>query len=235
MAEHAARQVESPAASEPPARVTFSRVWQEFTKYVDVHAFDQEQAAALLQLAIDLCDQGRGRGSLRLEWPNIYAAVATLSRTDSETLHARLTIGFSPAEFKWMLQNKALYTWHSQPVRFQRCLQCMVAKLGEVKRDHDPPAQSCAPNGQCCVPCLSKASLVMIEGPLYPRMMSRFAGQCGSSAEKTCWSCRSRLTDAPPGQTASQGAQLSKWLPAHCLCVLQKCHVAEPMTYGVTR
>lgn len=111
--------------------------WQEFTAYVGQYDHDREQAAALLQLAVELSDQGRGKASLRLEWRNVYAAVATLTRTDSETLHARLTVGFSPAEFKWMLQNKAVYTWHSQPVRFQRCLQCMVAKLGTTNTRSD--------------------------------------------------------------------------------------------------
>lgn len=129
---------EQPGASRQPgspppgfgATAGAGRRWQEFVAVVGQHAYDREQAAALLQLAVELVDESRGRASLRLEWRNIYAAVATLTRTDSETLHARLTVGFSPAEFKWMLQNKALYTWHSQPVRFQRCLQCMVAKLG---------------------------------------------------------------------------------------------------------
>lgn len=105
--------------------------WQEFALYVGGHEYNREQAVALLQLAVDTAEPGSAKKSVRLQWRNIYAAVATLTRTDSETLHARLTIGFSPAEFKWMLQNKALYTWHSSPVRFQRCLQCMVAKLGE--------------------------------------------------------------------------------------------------------
>ena len=124
------KQPESPSRTDLDATAEFTRRWQDFTAYIGQHEYDREQAAALLQLAVELADQGRSRASLRLEWRNIHAAVATLTRTDSETLHARLTIGFSPAEFKWMLQNKALYTWHSQPVRFQRCLQCMVAKLG---------------------------------------------------------------------------------------------------------
>lgn len=104
--------------------------WQEFAAYIGDYDHNQDQALALLQLAVKIAEPGSAKKSARLEWPNIYAAVATLTRTDSETLHARLTIGFSPVEFKWMLQNKALYTWHSNPVRFQRCLQCMVAKLG---------------------------------------------------------------------------------------------------------
>lgn len=104
--------------------------WQEFVTYVGDHDYNQEQATALLQLAVQIADPGSARKGARLEWQNIYAAIATLTRTDSQILHARLTIGFSPAEFKWMLQNKELYTWHSSPVRFQRCLQCMVAKLG---------------------------------------------------------------------------------------------------------
>lgn len=103
---------------------------QEFVTYIGDHDHNQEQAIALLQLAVETAEPGSAKKSARLEWPNVYAAIATLTRTDSETLHARLTIGFSPVEFKWMLQNKAVYTWHSNPVRFQRCLQCMVAKLG---------------------------------------------------------------------------------------------------------
>ena len=104
--------------------------WRDFVAYIGDHDYNQEQAIALLQLAVKTAEPGSAKKSARLEWQNIFAAVATLTRTDSETLHARLTIGFSPVEFKWMLQNKALYTWHSSPVRFQRCLQCMVAKLG---------------------------------------------------------------------------------------------------------
>ena len=136
----ASRQPESPLGVGLSASAEFARRWQEFATYIGQHDHDKEQAAALLQLAVDMADQPRGKASLRLEWRNIYAAVATLSRTDSETLHARLTIGFSPAEFKWMLQNKALYTWHSQPVRFQRCLQCMVAKLGTTVSSSTQPS-----------------------------------------------------------------------------------------------
>ena len=108
--------------------------WQEFVAYIGDHEYNQEQATALLQLAVQVAEPGSPKKGARLEWQNIYAAVATLTRTDSETLHARLTIGFSSVEFKWMLQNKALYTWHSTPVRFQRCLQCMIAKLGRSCR-----------------------------------------------------------------------------------------------------
>ena len=104
--------------------------WPQFEQYVGNHDYSREQAIALLQLAVDTAEPGSAKKGARLEWQNIYAAIATLTRTDNETLHARLTIGFSPAEFKWMLQNKALYTWHTSAVRFQRCLQCMVAKLG---------------------------------------------------------------------------------------------------------
>ena len=152
------KQPESPSRTDLDATAEFTHRWQEFTAYIGQHEYDREQAAALLQLAVELADQGRSRARLRLEWRNIHAAVATLTRTDSETLHARLTIGFSPAEFKWMLQNKALYTWHSQPVRFQRCLQCMVAKLGMVKvRNSQNARTSYVPLlcsfKPCCAPC----------------------------------------------------------------------------------
>ena len=33
-------------------------------------------------------------------------------------------------EFRWMLHDRHLYTVHKVPVRFQRCLACMVAKQG---------------------------------------------------------------------------------------------------------
>ena len=33
-------------------------------------------------------------------------------------------------EFRWMLHDRQLYTVHKVPVRFQRCLACMVAKQG---------------------------------------------------------------------------------------------------------
>ena len=33
-------------------------------------------------------------------------------------------------EFRWMLHDRGLYTVHKVPVRFQRCLTCMVAKQG---------------------------------------------------------------------------------------------------------
>ena len=130
MAEHAGRallSVPAEPASSPCSEE--ARRWSDFVDYVRDHEYDREQAEALLQLAVVTAEPS-SKKTVRLQWRNIYAAVATLTRTDSETLHARLTIGFSPAEFKWMLQNKALYTWHSSPVRFQRCLQCMVAKLG---------------------------------------------------------------------------------------------------------
>ena len=129
--QHAARSLLSapaePGSSAPGGLPT---KWQDFVDYVGNYDYNKEQALALLQLAVDTAEPGSAKKRARLEWHNIFAAIATLTRTDSETLHARLTIGFSPAEFKWMLQNKALYTWHSSPVRFQRCLQCMVAKLG---------------------------------------------------------------------------------------------------------
>ena len=130
MAEHAGRALLSvPAESAINPSTEQAKRRSEFVDYVREHNYDREQAEALLQLAVDTAEPS-SRKSVRLQWRKIYAAIATLTRTDSETLHARLTIGFSPAEFKWMLQNKALYTWHSSPVRFQRCLQCMVAKLG---------------------------------------------------------------------------------------------------------
>lgn len=120
----------SSADSASTADEELSKRLQEFVAYIGDYDHSQEQAIALLQLAVQTAVPGSAKKSARLEWPNVYAAIATLTRTDSETLHARLTIGFSSVEFKWMLQNKAVYTWHSNPVRFQRCLQCMVAKLG---------------------------------------------------------------------------------------------------------
>lgn len=189
-----------PADATSSADSEVAKRLKEFVAYVGSHAYSREQAVALLQLAVDTAEPGPAKKSIRLEWRNIYAAIATLTRTDSETLHARLTIGFSPAEFKWMLQNKALYTWHSSPVRYQRCLQCMVAKLGAL--------------------CSTPASLPWLLGSLSRLFKGRIwqtnldksivastAGQCGSNAEKTCWSCRSRLTDAPPGQLASTGSK----------------------------
>ena len=129
--QHATRSLLSvpaePAGSAPGG---LAERWPQFAAYVGNHDYSREQAIALLQLAVDTAEPGSAKKGARLEWQNIYAAIATLTRTDNETLHARLTIGFSPAEFKWMLQNKALYTWHTSAVRFQRCLQCMVAKLG---------------------------------------------------------------------------------------------------------
>lgn len=130
--QHDARTAFSaPAESASTSDSELGRRLEDFLAYVGNHEYSRGQAVALLQLAVGTAEAAPTKKSIQLQWRNIYAAIATLTRTDSETLHARLTIGFSPAEFKWMLQNKALYTWHSSPVRFQRCLQCMVAKLGE--------------------------------------------------------------------------------------------------------
>lgn len=180
--QHAARTALSvPAESASTADSELDKRLEDFVAYVGNHEYSRGQAVALLQLAVNTAEPAPTKKRLQLQWRNIYAAIATLTRTDSETLHARLTIGFSPAEFKWMLQNKALYTWHSSPVRFQRCLQCMVAKLG----------------------------------------------QCGSSAEKTCWSCRSRLTDAPSGQLASSGNALRP--PRNIALTMAKTAAKQPI------
>ncbi|KAA6429110.1 MAG: hypothetical protein FRX49_01220 [Trebouxia sp. A1-2] len=133
--QHDARTAFSaPAESASTSDSELGRRLEDFLAYVGNHEYSRGQAVALLQLAVGTAEAAPTKKSIQLQWRNIYAAIATLTRTDSETLHARLTIGFSPAEFKWMLQNKALYTWHSSPVRFQRCLQCMVAKLGNALR-----------------------------------------------------------------------------------------------------
>ena len=133
MAEHHAGRSLLSVPAEPAGSTSgkIAKRWPEFQAYLGSHDYNREEALALLQLAVKTAEPSSAKKGARLEWQNIYAAVATLTRTDSETLHARLTIGFSPAEFKWMLQNKALYTWHTSAVRFQRCLQCMVAKLGK--------------------------------------------------------------------------------------------------------
>ncbi|DBB05642.1 TPA: hypothetical protein ACH3X1_012259 [Trebouxia sp. C0004] len=133
--QHAARTaLSAPAESASTSDSELGKRLHEFIAYVGNNEYSRGQAVALLQLAVNTAEAAPMKKSIQLQWRNIYAAIATLTRTDSETLHARLTIGFSPAEFKWMLQNKALYTWHSSPVRFQRCLQCMVAKLGNALR-----------------------------------------------------------------------------------------------------
>ena len=64
-----------------------------------------------------------------------------------------------------MLHDRQLYTVHKVPVRFQRCLACMVAK----------------------------------QGP------------CGD--HKATWLCRSRLTDAPPGDNVQNGMHKAQHLP----------------------
>ena len=132
MQQHGCGAIFQHSSAEPASSTNeeLNKRLQEFLAYIGDYDHSQEQAIALLQLAVKTAEPGSAKKSARLEWPNVYAAIATLTRTDSQTLHARLTIGFSPVEFKWMLQNKAVYTWHSNPVRFQRCLQCMVAKLG---------------------------------------------------------------------------------------------------------
>ena len=63
-------------------------------------------------------------------------------------------------EFRWMLHDRHLYTVHKVPVRFQRCLACMVAKQGPCG-DHkatwlcrsrltDAPPGVDVQNGQSC-------------------------------------------------------------------------------------
>ncbi|KAL3154588.1 hypothetical protein ABBQ32_014039 [Trebouxia sp. C0010 RCD-2024] len=42
----------------------------------------------------------------------------------------RQALGAGELEFRWMLHDRQLYTVHKVPVRFQRCLACMVAKQG---------------------------------------------------------------------------------------------------------
>ncbi len=105
--QHAARTaLSAPAESASTSDSELGKRLKEFLAYVGIHEYSRGQAVALLQLAVSTAEAAPTKKSIQLQWRNIYAAIATLTRTDSETLHARLTIGFSPGR-------KALPAEHS--------------------------------------------------------------------------------------------------------------------------
>lgn len=99
-------------------------LWERLEKST-THPLHRSRASELFLEVLALQDAGT-----EIDWPSIYCAITTLTRLDKGCLQARLAVGCSELEFRWMLHDRHLYTVHKVPVRFQRCLACMVAKQG---------------------------------------------------------------------------------------------------------